>query len=407
MNIADTVINSIAVSGNNIFIGTGIGVFLSNNNGAAWSAKNNGLTSVHISAMAISGNKIYAGSRGRGLYLSTDNGNNWNSVITGTGLDLAPAVYSIAFSGNNIFAGSYGEGGFYSNNNGGTWNAMNIADTVINSIAVSGNNIFIATNSFGGVFVSTDNGLHWTVMNNGLNNHNVFSLAVSGTNIYAGTDEGGIYLSTDNGSNWTTMNSDLPLTMVGLLTISKNNLYAGLIGSGIYLSGNDGSNWTVLNNGLADNTVYSLAAFGNNVIAGIYHGVYLSTDNGSSWISVNDGLPNNNPVYAISISETDIYAGTWGYGVWKRPLSELGIITGIGKKENDNVTIYPNPVNKELYINGLDQTSKVTIYDFRGNKIYSKQLKDNQVDVSNLVKGIYMIKFESNTGISTRRFVKQ
>ncbi|HYQ87205.1 MAG TPA: T9SS type A sorting domain-containing protein, partial [Bacteroidota bacterium] len=45
----------------------------------------------------------------------------------------------------------------------------------------------------GGVFLSTNNGTNWTTVTNGLPNTGVWSLAVSGTNLLAGTNGGGVY----------------------------------------------------------------------------------------------------------------------------------------------------------------------------------------------------------------------
>ncbi|MCJ7777821.1 MAG: hypothetical protein MUP16_05860, partial [Sedimentisphaerales bacterium] len=48
---------SFAVSGTNIFAGTGGGgVFLSTNNGTNWTAVNNGLTYLQVNALAVSPN---------------------------------------------------------------------------------------------------------------------------------------------------------------------------------------------------------------------------------------------------------------------------------------------------------------------------------------------------------------
>ena len=59
-------------------------------------------------------------------------------------------------------------------------------------------NIFAGTYG-GGVFLSTDNGASWTAVNNGLTNPDINTLAINGTNIFAGTNEG-VFLSTNNGA---------------------------------------------------------------------------------------------------------------------------------------------------------------------------------------------------------------
>ncbi|MCK7528688.1 MAG: hypothetical protein MZV64_69590 [Ignavibacteriales bacterium] len=65
-----------------------------------------------------------------------------------------------------------------------------------------------------GVFLSTNNGTSWTAVNTGLTNTNVRALAVSGTNLFAGTDGGGVFLSTNNGTSWTAVNTGLTNTNV-------------------------------------------------------------------------------------------------------------------------------------------------------------------------------------------------
>ena len=64
----------------------------------------------------------------------------------------------------------------------------------ITSIAVSGSNIFAGTFG-GGVFLSTNNGTSWSEVNNGLTNQQVTALTISGNDIFAGTNGGGVFLS--------------------------------------------------------------------------------------------------------------------------------------------------------------------------------------------------------------------
>jgi hypothetical protein len=58
----------------------------------------------------------------------------------------------------------------------------------IRTLAVSGTNLFAGT--YGGVFHSTNNGTSWTAASTGLTNANVWSLAVSGTDLFVGTSSG-------------------------------------------------------------------------------------------------------------------------------------------------------------------------------------------------------------------------
>jgi hypothetical protein len=107
-----------------------------------------------------------------------------------------------------------------------------LTETTVYALAVSGTNLFAGT--FGGVFLSTDNGTSWTAVNAGLTYATVYALVVSGTNLFAGTAYGGVYLSTDNGTSWTAVNSGLTSSLVYALAVSGANIFAGTEWGGVW-----------------------------------------------------------------------------------------------------------------------------------------------------------------------------
>ena len=78
---------------------------------AQW-VQTNGPYGGSVTDLGLSGNNIFAGTGG-GVFLSTDNGSNWNAVNNGL---LQLTVYSLTISGDNIFAGTDGAGA-----GGGVW----------------------------------------------------------------------------------------------------------------------------------------------------------------------------------------------------------------------------------------------------------------------------------------------
>ena len=71
-------VRDIVIDGSNIYAATyGGGIYLSTDNCLSWSSLNNGLGNLFVSAVAIDGSKIFAGTD-LGLYSSTNNGANWN-----------------------------------------------------------------------------------------------------------------------------------------------------------------------------------------------------------------------------------------------------------------------------------------------------------------------------------------
>jgi hypothetical protein len=306
--------HAFAVDGDNIFVGTEGGVFLSSNNGASWTPRSTGLTSLRIRALAIIGSNIFAATYGEGVFHSTNNGVSWTAVNTGL---INKEVWALTVIGSNIFAGTHGHGVFLSTNNGASWTQVNTG-LVHNSstayyiydFAVSGSNLFVGT--YLGVFRSTNNGTSWTEANIGLTNMDVSALAVSGGNIYAGTGGGGVFLSTNNGANWNAVNTGLTNQHVNTLLADGTNLYAGT-NNRMFLSTNNGSTWTAINNGLESSIsvgVYSsVAKGGGNIFIGMSGGLFHSSDNGANWTAVNTGITSAT-VWTLLSNENSIFAGT-------------------------------------------------------------------------------------------------
>ena len=77
------------------------------------------------------------------------------------------------------------------------------------------------------MFLFSNNGSSWVTVNTGFTNTDVDALAISGSNIFAGTWGGGVYLSSNNGSTWDSVNTGLTNKYVNALAISGNNIFAG------------------------------------------------------------------------------------------------------------------------------------------------------------------------------------
>lgn len=75
---------------------------------------------------------------------------------------------------------------------------------------------------------------------------------------------------------------------------------------------------------------------------------------------------------------------------------------------NDQLTLYPNPVENELNIQSTSDTeiTAFEIYTFQGQLVISSQNPQNKINTSNLPKGMYIINVQTNKGTLTEKFVK-
>jgi hypothetical protein len=248
----------------------------------------------------------------------------------------------------------------------------------------------------------------------------VNALAVSGTNLFAGTygTSGGVFLSTNYGATWTAVNTGLTSTRVLSLAVLDTNLFAGTHGS-VFLSINNGTSWTRVNTGLTNTNLYALAVSGTNLFAGTLWGggVFLSTNNGTSWTEVNAGLTSTS-VYALAVSGTNLFAGTVG-GVWRRPLSEMiAGVEGLQSALPEQFSLgqnYPNPFNPNTKIQfGLPRSSYVTlkVYDLLGREVSSLMGEnlpvgsyETQWKASGYPSGVYFYRIVAGSFVETRKMI--
>lgn len=75
----------------------------------------------------------------------------------------------------------------------------------------------------------------------------------------------------------------------------------------------------------------------------------------------------------------------------------------------ENLSIYPNPVSNGktfIYITSkLNLTKKIEFYDVLGKQIFSTVLTGKELNISNLSKGVYLLKITENNISETRKLV--
>ena len=338
-------VRTLAFSGNRFIAGTSPGgVFSSDNSGVSWHETSTGLARLTTGAITLNGSTIFAATN-EVILKSTDKGNTW--VHVNKGLPPFENIYALACNNSVLFAGSYKI--YRSLNNGNNWEPMFDPGYPVTCFAFLGSRIFAGTQTNyypyggGGIFLSEDLGVTWKAVNNGLLNTTIFSLAANGMEIYAGTDNG-IFVSSNYGSNWTPVNNGLTYLHVPAIGTNENYLFVSAYHNSmgwnnpaaIFYSENKGENWTKSRLEYQNNSYSSsFVADGGKVITGVIYGdvqAYLTDDNGLTWSAVNSGLPYETGIQSLAIIDSTVYAsvisyysseGILGYGIWKRPLSEI------------------------------------------------------------------------------------
>ena len=290
-NGPDSMAMALAAEGTNLLAGTcNLGVFLSTDCGASWTDL--GLTNKCIEGLFVSGMNLFAGTFAQGMFRSTDRGASWSivdSIPTEATVDCFMARGTNLFAAVNALSPGILGGVIRSTNDGTTWIPVNTGlspETDIAAFAVcpggtDDTSIFAGGSICEGpctgcIYRSTNNGTEWTQVSSGLTDSYVGanSFGVIGTDIFAGIGNG-VLRSIDNGTRWTRVNSWPTGQDNTSLAVSGTNLFAGTFQGGVFLSTDNGTSWTAVGSGLPPGRwVRSLLIVDANLFAGTESGVW-------------------------------------------------------------------------------------------------------------------------------------
>ena len=115
----------------------------------------------------------------------------------------------------------------------------------------------------------------------------------------------------------------------------------------------------------------------------------------------NDGVLTINEDYNLNGDPTDDDTDNSGIADYLEASVALSVISF----NQDLFKIFPNPTNDKLFIRGLSNPTKISIYNVLGKLVLS-EITTNEIDLEGLQSGIYIVKIIDQQKETTRKFIK-
>lgn len=396
-----------------LWVGTARGIYRSSLQNPSWTYADRGITNTSISDFTALGDTLYASTRTAGqsanrhIYRSVDNGVTWhphgigfgpNSDISvlqshqgklfasylstlysstdaqnfSTVMQAVGLVSDIEDGVSSFLVSSLNSGLHESTNGGQSFTAVNSPNQMISFVKERGSELFVGTPA--GLYHRDAAGV-WTLLNNGLpGGYEAVDLAFDGQNLVASFQSGAntvIKYSTNDGQRWSDAQG-LPA-----------NIYAGDIElfNGTYYLASDASH-----------------PHGSTTQGGIWK----STDGGSTWTDAGAGLPQNTSVRKLFSHNGSLYAGTHLEGIYKFSGPNVGVAEPSGET---SFHVYPNPASD--YIRWEENQGKVMLLNALGAVIVKADAGAGILDISQLKPGLYFVRYESGSRVTSRKIIKQ
>jgi len=278
------------------------------------------------------------------------------------------------------------------------------------------NTIYVGYNS---IYKSANKGNSWTAISQNIGgNQDEMKIAPSDNNIIYTSRASILYKTEDGGAtDWVQMPTPGSINSMAVHPTDPNKIAVAVTGgSKVKVSLDGAQTWTDMKLNLPNFDSLSIAWHDNGadgLYVGMDYGIFYIDDTMSEWLPYSNNLPNV-IVNELEVNTVDgnLYAGTYGRGLWVSPLQEV-VIIGVNDVDNASlVSIVPNPATNEITI-GLKEAieADIRLFDVAGKLVILQRdvmiENTHTVDISGLNTGLYFVRINSSLGTITKRIIKE
>lgn len=385
-----------------------------------WTPQNSGVTQNLNDVYGITSNTVVVVGNGGTILKTTDGGANWLQKTSGTSENLTKIQFVTLTLGYAVGT----NGTLLKTTNGGeSWASIPTGITTnLSGLSCVNENVFYISGDTGLIEKTTDGGT--TFSNKSYAGNYSFATiqflndqvgyASSFTNFGSGSNA---FIKTTNGGTAWTFVSDQISTFFFI------NETTGFVMSGTTFKTIDGG-VTLTNMGNSYSQASDLFAFNENEVWSVENTYTLCgcsnfcirkstiADTGTFQGAQNcySDTNGNPPFEAITFADATHGYVVGDYGIIYK--NATGTMEDLGIDEmdkKDTVVIYPNPASSIITIENKSNSPlySTLIYDVNGRKVLEEKQGKATLDISSLVKGVYLVKLSSDNGNVTKKLIKE
>jgi photosystem II stability/assembly factor-like uncharacterized protein len=368
----------VVVTSTGVWTAIGPAVYFSATGQAPFTAMATGLGPRDVLSLADGrqAGRFFAGTRGDGVYRTTNGGMSFTATNSGIGATNVRSVLIDPSNANTLYVGTATSGAYKSADRGTTWARMPLSTTpfdAVDAIGATGATLYAVVNTpiraAGSVHTSTNSGTTWTQVGQplgvlwganigsmgptvaqcgdqayryagttwvGLSQPGqtcILSMTTFGQSVYGvsapfSVNDGGVIparlmVARDGGSSWTALSGLPPPSINGGYSIFSDSraLYLAVQGPPVivYVSRDEAQTWQALRPVRGELETFAADPRTNVLYVSTSSGVFASPDEGQRWYPIHQTLPIvrlTTLVPANGATEDVLYAGTGAKGLY-------------------------------------------------------------------------------------------
>lgn len=192
-------------------------------------------------------------------------------------------------------------------------------------------------------------------------------------------------------------------TNLQLLTANNNNLDTIGLTNAIALTNITLNDNLLTTLDLSNNSNFTFLNLNNNALTSLNVKNGNNTAINSNWFRVQ----NNSSLSCIDVDDAAYSTSNWNFVDTGVIYSENCATMSVDEDTLNKIEVYPNPTSDYIHVKGIDLSNfKIQIFDMLGKQITTSSLNSDTIDVSNLIKGMYLIKVTKGSKTQTLKFIK-